>query len=174
MNTTLVHLSTILLLLLQYITTVHSASCSSSIAYTCNTRGISATQRLTLTVTNHDNTNYDATVIFHWQGLDNNLGSKTYVTEQGVEVGDAHTFGEHGTYYFGYTVQYGKEVGCADRTRYYIVSYPSSSEDCSFDNYEGSNVPTRMISDVSICLVCLFVLFSFYVLFCLFVRQVMH
>ena len=166
MSTTLVHLSTIILLLLQYITTVYSASCSTSIAYTCNTRGISATQRLTLTVTNHDDTNYDATIIFHWQGLDNNLGSKTYVTEQGVEVGDAHTFGEYGTYYFGYTVQYGEEVGCADRTRYYIVSYPSSSEDCFFDNYEGSNVPTRMISDVS-SILCCFILFSF--LFVLFI-----
>jgi len=61
MNTTLVHLSTILLLLLQSIPTIHAASCSTSIAYTCNTRGISATQRLTLTVTDHDDTNYDAT-----------------------------------------------------------------------------------------------------------------
>ena len=117
-----------------------------------------------LTVTNHDDTNYDATVIFHWQGLDNNLGSKTYVTDQGVQVADAHSFGDYGTYFFGYTVQYGEEVGCADRTRYYIVSYPSSSEDCFFDNYEGSNVPTRMISDVSIIIyVVLYCLLVFYV-----------
>jgi len=78
-----------------------------------------------------------------------------------VEVGDQHIFGEYGTYYFGYTVQYGDDVGCADRTRYYIVSYPSSSEDCFFDNYEGSNVPTRMISDVSIII--------YVVLYCLFI-----
>ena len=102
------------------------------------------------------------------------MGSKTYVTDQGVQVADAHTFGEYGTYFFGYTVQYGEEVGCADRTRYYIVSYPSSSEDCFFDNYEGSNVPTRMISDVSICcmLLCYIVLFIRFCIVYLFVRQV--
>ena len=99
---------------------------------------------------------YDAEVTFHWGAEDDtNFGTNTYTTGEEQQIRSSAYYDEAGTYYFGYTVVFGEGSGCEGSKfkKYIPVTYTGAigSTSCDFDeNFEGTNVPTRMISDVSL------------------------
>ena len=99
---------------------------------------------------------YEADVTFHWGAKDDtNIGTNTYTTGDDQEVESSAYYDDAGTYYIGYTVVFGEGSGCEGEkfTKYKPVTYTGAigQTSCGFDDsVEGTNVPTRMISDVSL------------------------
>ena len=99
---------------------------------------------------------YEAEVKFHWGAKDDtNFGTNTYATGEEQEIRSSEYYDEAGTYYIGYTVVFGEGSGCEGKSfeSYKPVTYTGASgqTSCGFDeSFEGTNVPTRMISDVSL------------------------
>ena len=157
----LVHLSTTFLILLLLQPTQVVSKCSINHSYSCNKVGdLSISQTITIEVTDDSagvESEYDAEVTFHWGAEDDtNFGTNTYTTGSEQQIRSSAYYEEAGTYYVGYTVVFGEGSGsdCDGQTfkRYRPVTYTGAigQTSCDFDwAFEGTNVPTRMVSDVS-------------------------
>jgi hypothetical protein len=140
----------LLLLLSLRATVVSSAQCSVELREECewDSTGYYATTILFIAVADADVSEYDADISFHWGGAADTKVFGTYAADAGEEeVSRTHVWEEGGDHYAGYTVSFDGGIGCDTRVHsdYFVVHY---DDECSFEDFVGSNVPTMSAVDV--------------------------
>ncbi|KAL3763466.1 hypothetical protein ACHAW5_002718 [Stephanodiscus triporus] len=131
-------------------TAVSSAQCSVELKQECewDSTGYYATTILFLAVADADVSEYDADISFHWGGAADTKVSYANAANAGEEeVSRTHVWDEGGDHYAGYTVSFDGGIGCDTRlhTDYFVVHY---DDECAFEDFAGSNVPTMSAVDV--------------------------
>ena len=147
-------LYTVLLLVLLQASSVLS-SCDISYKLGCSRSPRSATSTVTFLDIGGE-PEYNAAITFHWGPSDTELGSKTYTSGEEIVEGAEYSYDENGAYYMGYTIHFGEGSDCEGKTKfqYYVLTFPEdTSADCEFVKYDGTDVPTMIITDVSLCIV---------------------